>query len=247
MKTGTMAAVKVDQSGKTMIASNKIMKPNDSFFKESQKAGPSSPAKSAKDFGVDFGDDSKSSKSSKSKKSGKGKKKKKKNTNANDDFFNEENDKIEKELFFEGGDDDDFFGNDDGNQSQPSKKKKKKKKSKPALDTGLTIGPTHTPFVIGGDEGVQEERTGGRTKRGKSMEREEEQDFGGFNFKVDADEEDRTSKKSKGEQSSQKKTLKKKKKKTTSRSKSITSNKSQEDEDRNNALSFFHANPDAEA
>jgi hypothetical protein len=31
------------------------------------------------------------------------------------------------------------------------------------------------------------------------VDREEEQDFGGFNFKVDADEEDRISKKSKGE------------------------------------------------
>ena len=153
---------------------------------------------------------------------------------------------MEKELFFEGGDDDDFFGKDVENVSQPTKKKKKKKKTKPALDTGLTSGPTHTPFVIG-DDTVQEERTGGRTKRGKSVEREEEQDFGGFNFKVDADEEDKTSKKSKAE-SSQKKTVKKKKKKTTSRSKSIGSNKSQDDEDRpGGASSFFHANPDAEA
>lgn len=202
MKIGTMAgASQGDSPAKSMFASNQAIKPNDSFFKESQRGGPNAtPAKSANEFGVKFeGDDLKSQKSSKSKKSGKGKKKKKKN-NANDDFFNEENDNIEKDLFFEGGDDDDFFGNDVENESQPAKKKKKKKKSKPALDTGLTSGPTHTPFVIG-DDTVQEERTGGRTKRGKSMEREAEQDFGGFNFKVDADEEDKTSKKSKVESS----------------------------------------------
>jgi hypothetical protein len=55
-----------------------------------------------------------------------------------------------------------------GNESQPAKKKKKKKK-KPVLDTGLTSGPTHTPFVIGDD--VPEERA--RTKRGKSLERDQ--------------------------------------------------------------------------
>ncbi len=68
------------------------MKPNDSFFKESQKGtGPAATTpKSANDFGVKFEDDDmKSQKSSKSKKSGKGKKKKKKNVNPNDDFFND--------------------------------------------------------------------------------------------------------------------------------------------------------------
>jgi hypothetical protein len=87
-----------------------------------------------------------------------------------------------------------------------------------------------------------------RPRRGKSTEREATaEEFGGFNFKVDADEEDRASKKSKGEQQSTIK-KKKKKKKSTTRSKSITSSKSQDNENTREAdMSFFHANPDAEA